>query len=146
MTLAQPHLLLCMLVIKCCPQSCTDRLLAHNFKVVHAAKFSICDVCQKGFTGFMKQSTKCVGKFLHKQIIRATDIPGLHGLYSLVPRPLQAFNHDALRIIAPIRFLASTSKAMRGHDFRGLNNVLFWACNNCALYWSGALISEGACI
>ncbi len=39
-----------------------DRLLAHKFRAMHAAKFSVCDVCQKGFTGFMKQSTKCVGK------------------------------------------------------------------------------------
>ena len=38
--------------------------LAHNFRQTTVSKFSIyhCEVCHKGFTGFMKQALKCVGK------------------------------------------------------------------------------------
>lgn len=39
--------------------------LAHNFKQTTASKFGVytCAACSKGFTGFMKQALKCVGKF-----------------------------------------------------------------------------------
>ena len=38
--------------------------LAHNFKQTTGSRFSIqqCEVCHKGFTGFMKQALRCVGK------------------------------------------------------------------------------------
>ncbi len=43
----------------------SDSLLAHNFKQTTGTRFSIhtCEVCQKGFAGFMKHALKCVGKF-----------------------------------------------------------------------------------
>ena len=38
--------------------------LAHNFKQTTGSRFSIhhCEACHKGFTGFMKQALRCVGK------------------------------------------------------------------------------------
>ncbi len=43
---------------------CSDGLLAHNFKQTTGNRFSIhiCEVCQKGFSGFMKHALKCVGE------------------------------------------------------------------------------------
>ena len=39
--------------------------LAHNFKQTTSSRFSMhqCEVCHKGFTGFMKQALRCVGKW-----------------------------------------------------------------------------------
>ncbi len=39
--------------------------LAHCFKQTTSSRFSMhhCEVCHKGFTGFMKQALRCVGKW-----------------------------------------------------------------------------------
>ncbi len=46
-------------------------ILAHNFKQTTGTRFSIhnCEVCHKGFTGFMKHALKCVGKLHNKSFL-----------------------------------------------------------------------------
>ena len=60
-------LLNCMYVyIECvCFFVCFLDALAHNFKQTSSSRFSMyqCEVCHKGFTGFMKQALRCVGKW-----------------------------------------------------------------------------------
>ena len=39
-------------------------VIVNNFKQTTGSQFSIqqCEACHKGFTGFMKQALRCVGK------------------------------------------------------------------------------------
>ena len=45
-----------------------DQLLPHHFVATSIVKGMVCDVCHKGFTGFMKHSLRCTGK--HSDMVK----------------------------------------------------------------------------
>lgn len=57
-----------MMKLHQCALFCPERLLAHNFQPAPPAKFSSCEVCHKGFTGYMKHALKCLGKLVHNLV------------------------------------------------------------------------------
>ena len=50
-----------------------DQLLPHHFVATSIVKGMVCDVCHKGFTGFMKHSLRCTGMSIPQHTVKLYD-------------------------------------------------------------------------
>ena len=91
-----PCFMTCVCVCVCVVVSLA---LAHNFRLTTMSRFSVytCATCNKGFTGFMKQGLKCLGKCRLADMLKDTPLPPPppphhhHHKYKFCMRPCTGF-------------------------------------------------------